>query len=491
MLSPAHFRVAGSQFKISAARSLAVAFRSRHWPSTRQVRWNDEKRSLGTGRSMIGNGQRHDGIRQHSVAAAARGEQQSPGTARAIEVSVDGRTLHLSPILARDMCGCAKCVDQSTLQKFWSSAEIPRDIRAPATTSTPDGIRIAWENDLPGYDDGHVTELSTSFLRSIGLEYEHESIGPRTLCGRRDFEQQPDVEYEQYMADDATLLDVVERLHSHGLVFLSHVPESERSISTITERIGIVKSTFYGPIWDVRSVPQAKNVAYTTQDLGFHTDLMYLDQPPYIQLLHCIRSSSEGGAGLFTDAYRSASDLFDEDPQAFKTLACEDVTFHYNHPSSALYYKRRKSIQLRPLTLGGEKFSPDAVDQLQPRFQRHGPTIVDFIDAISWSPPFQGPFALDRHVAARSQDVAATLSDVVERWHAAAQAFHRRIHRPEMVYERMMRPGECVLFDNRRVLHARRAFAAGDAGKERWLRGAYLDRDVFESKLKVLRRQVR
>ena len=46
--------------------------------------------------------------------------------------------------------------------------------------------------------------------------------------------------------------------------------------------------------------------------------------------------------------------------------------------------------------------------------------------------------------------------------------------------------GECVLFDNRRVLHARKAFDVGDMGKERWLRGAYVDRDPYESKMRLL-----
>ena len=41
-----------------------------------------------------------------------------------------------------------------------------------------------------------------------------------------------------------------------------------------------------------------------------------------------------------------------------------------------------------------------------------------------------------------------------------------------------------MIFDNRRVLHARRAF---DATKgERWLKGAYVDDDVFFSRLRVL-----
>jgi hypothetical protein len=47
-----------------------------------------------------------------------------------------------------------------------------------------------------------------------------------------------------------------------------------------------------------------------------------------------------------------------------------------------------------------------------------------------------------------------------------------------------MNEGDCVIFDNRRVLHARRAF---DASKgERWLKGAYVDGDVFFSRVRVL-----
>ena len=49
-----------------------------------------------------------------------------------------------------------------------------------------------------------------------------------------------------------------------------------------------------------------------------------------------------------------------------------------------------------------------------------------------------------------------------------------------------MGPGECVIFDNRRVLHARKRFEVGDLGKERWLRGAYLDKDPFVSRMRVL-----
>ena len=49
-----------------------------------------------------------------------------------------------------------------------------------------------------------------------------------------------------------------------------------------------------------------------------------------------------------------------------------------------------------------------------------------------------------------------------------------------------LRPGECQVFDNRRILHGRDGFdpATGD----RFLQGCYVGRDDFESRLKLLRR---
>lgn len=95
------------------------------------------------------------------------------------------------------------------------------------------------------------------------------------------------------------------------------------------------------------------------------------------------------------------------------------------------------------------------------------------ISAVNYSPPFQG----------RQKNVA---TKTVRKWYAVMKMLKAKIEQPDMIYQRQMKPGECVIFDNQRVLHARTAFVPGDAGKERWLRGAYLDEDPWRSKLNVL-----
>lgn len=423
-------------------------------------------------------------------------------TAR-VHLPVNGRERSFSALLLRDLCQCGACVDSSTRQKFFSTTDIPRGIRARTTAFTATSTSIKWLNDIPGFDESHTTEIESSVLQNIvstGYVAPPYSPGRQTTWNANDVVGLDDLDYEAYMHDDFTLYRALRQLHSHGLLFLSNVPESEDSVSAIAERIGPLKNTFYGYTWDVRSVPQAKNVAYTSQDLGFHMDLLYMHQPPHLQFLHCMRSSAQGGASLFTDAYQSACDVFEIDRSSFNALSGLSTTFHYDHPDANLYKQKRPTFELKPLRVEGVLF--EHVDQLVAAcegthdffgsdLQREF-SILDYISAVSWSPPFQAPFSVhgfrspDHPHPKRREQI---LNHYVDNWHAAATKFSELIHRPKVIHERLMKPGECVLFDNRRVLHARRAFEVGDLGKERWLRGAYLDKDPFMSKMQVLQRQ--
>jgi gamma-butyrobetaine dioxygenase len=404
----------------------------------------------------------------------------------------------------RDMCTCPRCVDPSTRQKLFVTADIPSDIALESVQELPHGVEIRWANDIPGLDP-HVSVFDKTIFDAMATTGSSKTLPPmprRRLWNDEQFRTEvPDCTYEAYMQDDAVLYQALQKLHSHGLLFLKNVPESPESVIRITNRIGPLKNTFYGETWDVRSVPQAKNVAYTSQDLGFHMDLLYMAQPPHLQFLHCIRSSASGGASLFTDSFSAINDLFHSDQEAFCQLEKRPITFHYDHIDSHYYQQSRPLIELAPLNFGTTSFTKFADlrqndDRAGRSWIRDAFKLSDYLEAVSWAPPFQAPFELtNKHVrpakrnlnqAKTNQNQIANMEVNIRHWHAAAKEFNDIIHRQENIHERMMKPGECVIFDNRRVLHARKAFEVADAGKERWLRGAYLDKDPFLSKLRVL-----
>lgn len=99
----------------------------------------------------------------------------------------------------------------------------------------------------------------------------------------------------------------------------------------------------------------------------------------------------------------------------------------------------------------------------------------------NWSPPFQGPFRVDIGLT----DHGAKLAQ----WHRAAKAFDQALNHPDNLFQYRLREGDCVIFNNRRVLHGRTAFTSGAAdGAVRWLKGAYLDHDDFNSQLRVMQK---
>jgi gamma-butyrobetaine dioxygenase len=62
------------------------------------------------------------------------------------------------------------------------------------------------------------------------------------------------------------------------------------------------------------------------------------------------------------------------------------------------------------------------------------------------------------------------------------------IIKPELMLTFRLGPGDCVVFDNTRILHARTGF---DAAGERHLQGCYADLDGVESAAAVLSRDRR
>ncbi|KAI5370263.1 Putative TauD/TfdA-like domain, gamma-butyrobetaine hydroxylase-like, GBBH-like domain superfamily [Septoria linicola] len=421
-----------------------------------------------------------------------------------VNVTVNGNAHSLAAVALRDLCACPQCVDPSTKQKLFYTPDIPKQIEADTVSQGSNSVTITWKNDVPGYGSDHNTEIPLDMLQRILETGQPEIVLPvlrRSLWDASTYAKETeDFTYDSYMQDDSVLLKAAKQLHTHGLMFVKNVPESEESVVNLAERIGPLKTTFYGKTWDVRSVPDAKNVAYTSQNLGFHMDLMYMEQPPHLQLLHCIRSSSAGGASLFCDSFKTVQEIADSDEGTFAALANFPAQFHYDHPGENYYHQSRTVIEQKPVQGRTINF-PNWTALLNAR--RKSPDIqwtqdlnvMDFVSSVAWSPPFQGPFRLrgdprNADSTPNPELAGEAYNRSVTRWHRAASKFNKLIHREDHIHERLMKPGECVMFDNRRVLHARRAFDVGDVGKERWLKGAYIDQDPYLSKLKILREKL-
>ncbi|KKZ67456.1 hypothetical protein EMCG_06832 [[Emmonsia] crescens] len=385
------------------------------------------------------------------------------------------QSVRLDSIRLRDACTCPKCIDPSTKQREFRMSDIPEDISAETVEVRDGQLVVTWRNDIPGYDESHVSTFSPHQLSMLSAieKFFRAKEGRRTSWNKTILDKsQHWVSFKDYMEDDSQFFLAMRSLKHLGIVFVKDIPESAEMVEKIATRMGPLRNSFYGQTWDVRSVPDAKNVAYTNKHLDFHMDLLYMKDPPGYQLLHCLKNSFSGGESLFADTVQAAVRLLRTEPTLFEVLCKTPTRFEYKN-NNQHYQHSHPTIEIE----GGEEFLNDPPQQ----------NPVPYINHVNYSPPFQAPAHITKHLA-DDRDV--------KRYLRAMKAFAAELAKPENIFQLKLEPGQCVIFQNRRVVHARNAFDVSETGEgdntgERWLRGAYVDEDALRSKFRLFSEQDR
>lgn len=192
-----------------------------------------------------------------------------------------------------------------------------------------------------------------------------------------------------------------------------------------------VVGTHFGRIEDLRTDnttnANTDQLGYTDAPVDLHTDQPFLDRPPRYQLLQCIRPAEAGGDNYLVDALAAARLLEAIDGPAFTRLTTIPVRFHRKQRA---FERVVTSPILRLLGPGG----------FQVRYSYF--TLA----------PFDRPFA------------------EMEAWYRAYGRFARIVRDPRHQYRFRLGPGDFIIYDNHRMLHARTGFSGA-----RWLRGVYFD----------------
>ena len=390
---------------------------------------------------------------------ADQGSLLDPNTGQLI---IDSRQL-------RNACTCKQCVHPADRQRNYHWAEIPSNIQVESHEVDDKGTyTVHWKHDVPGFKDHVSTYTKQDIIAAAGLKKGHgHSIHQidRLLWDKSSFDmKQSTLSYADFMTTPRGLAVGLHRLMVQGLLFIEDVPEDEESVARLAERIGPLRNTFYGRTWDVRSVADAKNVAYTSRNLGYHMDLLYMAEPPGLQLLHCLENTCEGGLSRFADTLKALDNLMSKgDPMILSKLASSKVAYEYNNDGS-YYYDQKPIVSYKALPAVRR-------DVWNARFAE----ALAHVQRVYWSPPFAAP-----HMAVSQNDS--------EERAASAKAFADVLEEEKMTVTTKLPPGTCAIFDNLRVVHARTAFDTSSG--HRWLKGAYVNHQDFWSKATAMEKEL-
>jgi alpha-ketoglutarate-dependent taurine dioxygenase len=356
----------------------------------------------------------------------------------------DGTSSEFSSLWLRD--NLLEDRDPHSGQRLIDIADLPEDPRIRSAVARNGGISVEWEGEsrAASFDfdwllahAANPTSQGSDFVARRWLE------GAR-LDAHRDFAW---ATLSEAQSNRARRADWLMRLLQDGIAFLSGVPSNEAAILEAMSLVGRVSETNYGRVFDVRSVPEPENLAYSDLGLGLHTDNPYREPVPGFQALHALIAAPDGGESLFADGFAIAEHLRDIAPDAFALLTRTSVPFQYRSKDAELYAER----PLIQLSCSGE------------------------VSAVHYNSRSIAPLRL----AAR--DTGA--------FYSAYRRFAALLRDSRFQLHLRLRDGDLVVFDNQRTLHGRTAFSS--ARYPRHLRGCYLTRDSVYGAAALLRRELR
>ena len=352
----------------------------------------------------------------------------------------DGSTSQFSATWLRDNCACQQCRHPVTMERLFSILDHPGVIRMTAAEMAEDGSLGV------SFDPPHDSRFAGNWLwhhRSGSAPMPSDSVD-RRLWTAADQPQVPTFAYAAVMNDDQALDTWLQCLAELGVSLVVGMPTQRGTVQLLAERVGQVRATNFGTLFEVESKPNPNNSAYTALALDLHTDIPNVPSPPGVQLLHCIVNEAHGGGSILVDGFRVAEELRAESEADFRLLTENPITFRF-HDAEVDLAHRAPVLRL------------DAAGNVaEVRFN-------NWIRA--------------------ALDVPA---DRIDAYYGALLHYWRLLREPRFQLRFRLAVGQAMVFDNQRILHGREVFDPQTGA--RLLQGCYFDHETLRSRRRVLAR---
>jgi gamma-butyrobetaine dioxygenase len=359
------------------------------------------------------------------------------------EISVqlaDGSIQPVHPLWLRERSTAADMLDARTEQRLYNPSDLDPALHLRSVEAiSPGWLRIR-------FSDGHSADFAIAAIEAeAGTAPCHDGASSPVLWNGS-LATLPEARWRPGL-DDAAIVRITEDFLRYGFVLLHDVPSEPGQVLKVARQFGFPRETNFGVLFDVRSVPDANDLAYTSLALEPHTDNPYRDPVPGIQLLHCLTNRTAGGLSTLVNGVAVAEALRVRDPYAFQILGRTPVRFRYIDRDAEL-------IAWAPM-----------IDC----------AVTGAVRAV--------------HVSARLDFVPLLPVPALDQFYRARRLFDALLKSAEFEIRFRLDDGDLVMFDNRRLLHGRTSFDPTEG--LRHLQGCYIDSDGPQSLYRVLRRRLK
>jgi gamma-butyrobetaine dioxygenase len=333
---------------------------------------------------------------------------------------------------------CPSSFDPQTRERIYDifAEAVPPKVRSAAIVGGV--LEVAWDGS------NHVTRMPLEFLSQYATGAKRADIAKITRVpwyadhyARIARFSQPDL-----AANRSRVCDWAAALLTDGVALLTDMPDTDAGLLETARMIGYVRPSYFGEVFEVRTHINPTNLAFTSKALELHTDLPSEDAAPGVQFLHCRANSVIGGESLFVDGLAVAQDFRKAHPEDFDLLVATDVPYYCEHDEFDMRARQR-------------------VIELDEYGEISGVTI-------------------SQHQA----DIFDLPQRDLDRFYPAFCRFGRLLQNEKYLMRFRLNAGECIVFDNHRIVHGRAEYSATSG--DRHLRGCYTDRGELRSTYRVL-----
>jgi gamma-butyrobetaine dioxygenase len=354
-------------------------------------------------------------------------------------VQPDGREFAVHPLWLRERCRDAVSMDLKTQQRLADPSDFSLELRLLSVAQPAVGVfRVH-------FSDGHEATFSAQEILEEAALAPNSHDAPEMQLWDARLTAFPRARWSAAPAE-AELLSWLEAFLTLGFIIFEGVPSQPGTVLKVGAQFGFTRETNFGALFDVRSTPDATDLAYTNVALDPHTDNPYRSPVPGIQLLHCLTNETSGGWSTLVDGFAVAQDLRQQHPDSFALLSSTPVRFKYIDASTEL------TASAPPIELD----------------------VTGALRAIHFSP--------------RLDYVPLDAPEKLAAYYRARRHFDHRLRAADFEIRFLLKSGDLVMFDNCRLLHGRTGFDPAEG--LRHLQGAYIDIDGPRSLYRVLRRRL-
>jgi len=348
----------------------------------------------------------------------------------------EGQTVYFNYYWLRD--NCPGSFDPETRERVNDIFALDEAPRAASAVIAGGDLEISWAGS------GEVSRLPLSLLAAYSKGEKRPDIAnlPRIAWYGDHYAKIARFSYDDVRADRACRCEWARAMLTDGVALLTGLPDTDEALLDTASLIGHVRPSYFGLTFEVKTHIKPTNLAFTSKALPLHTDLPDEDLAPGVQFLHCRKNSVEGGNSIFADGLAVAEDFRKLYPEDFELLVSTDVPYYCEHDDFDMRARQR-------------------VIELDEHGNISGVTI-------------------SQHHA----DIFDMPQKDLDRYYPAFCRFGRMMREDKYLMRFRLNAGECIVFDNHRIVHGRAAYSATSG--ERHLRGCYTDRGELRSAYRVL-----